>query len=106
VQLELLMQKDILLRVALYCYTFGRFSYSQVWPGFAVRAGVHGHCMHAQRLGAAWQRRAGVCAVLCCEMHAGLCSSHTSASEDSRVRFAVKNIWCADPIRTVTSLPD
>lgn len=33
VQLELLMQKDILLRVALYCYTFGRFSYSQVWPG-------------------------------------------------------------------------
>jgi hypothetical protein len=29
-QLEALMQKDLLIRVALYCYTFGRFTYSQV----------------------------------------------------------------------------
>jgi hypothetical protein len=36
VQLELLMQKDILLRVALYCYTFGRFTYSQVRLGLNV----------------------------------------------------------------------
>jgi hypothetical protein len=29
-KLEQLMQKDLLIRVALYCYTFGRFTYSQV----------------------------------------------------------------------------